>query len=77
MCLKTFDRFCADIEVVSTSRIKAYEYIKYRCIYVVVNTDEDETFNTFFYSLESLLLIKSLKHNACLEKYEVDNYFFN
>lgn len=28
MCLKTFGRFCANIEVVPASRIKVYEYIR-------------------------------------------------
>jgi len=68
MCLKTFGRFCADIEVVSASGMKVYEYIKYRRKYVVGDTERTKDVRySLFYPLESLLLIKRLKRNACPE----------
>lgn len=58
MCLKTFGRFRTNIEVVSASRIKVYEYIK--CVPTYIRAIEKRTQDSIFpsYFLASLLLLK-------------------
>lgn len=67
MCLKTFGRFRANIEVVSASRIKVYEYIKCRRRMCLIFS--------FLSSSEFIIAKKKAQHRFALFTRKVDIFF--